>query len=592
MKRNKLNIRWVIKALILLIPPLLYIIAILSFNQNIPLGDDFHICLDREFVYKYSDSIFTFLWNSGFHNEHRRFVFDLLSCINYHLIGYVNLKHYIILGNIAYVLILGVLFLTNKLKYYALLAFSLSLFQFQNYFAALWATTAIQHHFVILFGLASIYFATKKELLKSMFFTFIAIGSFGNGLALLPILAWVFFPNKKHFYILLLYSIILTIIYFSGYPNLSSHPDKFNTILEIPYDTFVHFLNSCGSAFEALGNPYYIGLCSCLYLIYLTYKRYDKSNPTVFYGLMFLLFTFIMSAISRSGLGPDQALDMRYRSFSLVYSSLLIYSIIDLFKSKFIMYFVLCICIILFINNYSKFYKEAAIQFKTNKNEFQNLSQGFCDRQASHNTKMKFKAILERAIQAKIYKIPKEIIKNENETLIESIHEIQSEDLLWRNNKWEIPCGKKMLNRKLIYTINGFNIHQLNLVDDNQKLHYITQKINQPKDYWLFDEISYYGDSLWISGEINIESAEMKNYNINLMVYFNDTIQVLNKNKLEEINLCEKSHVKIPSKGGFCFWDKKIEFKNKNAIFLLQISDKKYNKTVLLKHLGRPNFIY
>jgi uncharacterized membrane protein len=75
-----------------------------------------------------------------------------------------------------------------------------------------------------------------------------------------------------------------------------------------------------GSYMEPLGNSliFLMGALEMVLILLLTYKEYDQKNPIIYYFLLFILSSIFITTLGRAGLGAEQALSSRYRSFSVM----------------------------------------------------------------------------------------------------------------------------------------------------------------------------------------------------------------------------------------------------------------------------------
>ncbi|MEO6287896.1 MAG: hypothetical protein ABIN80_17820 [Dyadobacter sp.] len=193
-------------------------LSVYHFSYDFPFYDDFENIVQFVFNYIQADGFqkkLSLLFEQNF--EHRVIFAKLLTLSQYLLIGSLNIKWLIMLGNLS---LLGVLFLLYQYlskKQLSLLAFFASgclLFQVQHYEDTIsWATCSLQHAPCLFFSLWSFHLAlNRKNLYASGSLALLALFTSANGLSAIVIwliIIYVTSPKRKE---IILPSLILVTV--------------------------------------------------------------------------------------------------------------------------------------------------------------------------------------------------------------------------------------------------------------------------------------------------------------------------------------------------------------------------------------------
>lgn len=324
---------------------IIFYTSILKYGVNIPIGDDYPAILNF---------LINFFSSSGFkkialifsqHNEHRIVFTRIITLLTYYLLGSINFKLLMFIGNLSLIGLLAVLYSSyphdrNKLLYF--LPVVLLLFQQQYWGDIYWAMASLSNLCVLFFAFLSLYLLTKPEMkyfFLSLFFLMLATFTNGNGflvffVGLFPVIL------SKHHKKILLWSIIglgLILFYFHGYIKPAYHP----SLLGHPIETLKYFFSFVGSSMglTKFGSFFSFislltGLALSAYFILLIKFEYYKHNLPVYLFLLFCFLSAFMTSLGRAGFGIEQSLSSRYRIYSVLFFILIYISIMELSPNK------------------------------------------------------------------------------------------------------------------------------------------------------------------------------------------------------------------------------------------------------------------
>lgn len=348
---------WKIYALclIFILPIIFHFSLIFKYGLNIPFWDDFHTVF--LFLIKYLDSgtLFEKLQLIfAQHTEHRFALNKIITLFNFYL-GYVDFKLLMILGNLALIGVLIILYNSTTLKknrLFLLMPIPFLLFQTQYHESIYWATAALANFYILFFSFMSLFLINKNKTIYfylSIIFALFATFTMGNGMFVFPIVLAILI-YQKHYrkaMIWFLVTIALFAFYFHNYINPAGHPSLFQS--------FINPLNTLNYFFTFLGTPLglihpllhtfskFLGFFVVLYFVFLTYKSYFKKNIVVYSFFLFLLISAFLIAFARSGFGLEQAYASKYAIVTILFYILIYISFIEIFptmqKNKFIYIF-------------------------------------------------------------------------------------------------------------------------------------------------------------------------------------------------------------------------------------------------------------
>ncbi len=311
-----------------LIPVGLLAFVLYKYLLNLPTGDDIFL-LDIFNQLKEADSF----WDKivvlfSQHNEHRIVITRLIALLQYWISGTVDLRAWIILGNISLVLTIGLFYkhIGNQKWWLVPIAFIL-LSPASNTLFAMQASNLLS----VFFGLATIHFLLKKpsrpDTAYLFLFSGLSIFSNSGGIAILLIAAAVLFLQKRYRLLVLwtLWCAVVLIGYYWNYEKVYRHPSYELILQQIPQavEFFLAFLGSIGFRGYAAVPA---GFCFLILSLIATYRKYYLQNPFVFLCMVYILMIAGMCTLKRYEYGIDNAIADRFRIYSMVLaaSSLLV----------------------------------------------------------------------------------------------------------------------------------------------------------------------------------------------------------------------------------------------------------------------------
>ena len=319
-----------------LIPVQYYINLIINNAVNTPFFDDFDSIARFINLFTDTDSLGEKLnLVLSQHNEHRMAFLRLVAVSVFYLWGHLDFILLCYIGNAALALIAYFLFRSFKTNgKYKVLFFSpvvFLLFQPQYYDTLLLPTTLLSSFYVSLFALVTLFFIEKKSrisFIAACIFSVCTAFTLGNGLLIFP-LGLASFCLQRSFRragLWLLISLLVGIIYFTGYGLPSGHPGVTEALFNIKR-TILYALSLTGSAagFSSFYPSFFCGIGIVLYFIFLTASKYHKNNPTLYLFFLFILLTIGINALLRSGQGVEYAFTQPRYKFIAIFPVILTY---------------------------------------------------------------------------------------------------------------------------------------------------------------------------------------------------------------------------------------------------------------------------
>ncbi|MBN2417647.1 hypothetical protein JXO52_17570 [bacterium] len=294
------------------------------FAVNIPAWDDF-------------DSILAYLNAApgdklqhlfSFHNEHRIVLTRLAADLSVSLMGSVDFRFLIAVGNsalVAVVLMWAGLLQSRRLSGSFMPALVLLIMLPSSWTNMIWATGAVQNYFVLLFVLLSFILFNRRTAISAgsaLFFLILAtISSAPGWFGFLILIVWIVFSppfreaaggSRWFFWAVLTVFSVTTALYFTGYHKPESHPEIIYA-LQHPVVAVKYFLSFMGGWLPFKPWLYIVSILEGAFWFYLLFRRYDRRNPVVFYFMLFVVMNAAAAVLTRSGFGVAQAIEPRYR---------------------------------------------------------------------------------------------------------------------------------------------------------------------------------------------------------------------------------------------------------------------------------------
>lgn len=322
-----LPIVWV---LLLAIPTVFYFITIYKNAYNFPYEDDFNSALS--FVADFAFSRLSFFEKLKLlfsqYNEHR-IVFDrLVFLADYYLVGELNFRHLILIGNVSMLLLSWLFFKTTlqsvpwQQRLFYLLPVAYSLFLFKYWDLSTWAMAALQNLYVVVFAMFGLYKLSqpgKSSFAWACIAALLAVYTSGNGLFCFfaGVLILVFRKEYRRLTIWAAVGSIAVLLYFWGYRRPPYHPDIADSLFNHSGRAIRYFFSLTGAMVHNHATLAMVfGAASLLISIVLVgYLWYTKRlvNYLSLVGLLVFLYLTCFSVMaSRSGFGVEQAFSTRY----------------------------------------------------------------------------------------------------------------------------------------------------------------------------------------------------------------------------------------------------------------------------------------
>lgn len=315
----------------LLLPVLAYLVLVQVYAYNFPFLDDYATILQHALL---SNAQQISNWFT-LHNEHLHLVLKAAVSFDLWLFGTINLVHLIGLGAVIFLLFFWILLkLQTKegLPWLWLNPLPFLLFQPSYWGTITWSTTSLHNFPGLLFSLLALLLWNSPENRNKYFaliFTCLALLTNGFGLSVLgTLILWEcfnFLQNDKTKRPIpwspFMGLVVVGIAWMLFRLSLGELPLQADTYGNSP-TKYLHFLtNFLGSCFHFLGSPWLNMLAVTLTVgfLILTRKGLHKKHPILFYFIVYLLLSALLTTIARTDLGPKQGLASRYRIYSTLY---------------------------------------------------------------------------------------------------------------------------------------------------------------------------------------------------------------------------------------------------------------------------------
>ncbi|MEZ0482910.1 hypothetical protein [Fibrella aquatica] len=209
------------------------------------------------------------------------------------------------------------------------------LFQFQGWNIAFWSIVAASNVTAPALALLAFYLANRRCEGWAIGIALIALFTNGNGILVLPILllGWLFQRRWRWALGTLLITIPALLYYFHDYQNPSASslsqllsPAKLTHLLAL--DTA--FLGAIAYHPAVAWLPILLGSATIIWATYLLLTRYDQTNPTLFWLLIFLHLTGLMLAVNRIQNDTSIVFASRYRNITALHMAATYLSVLDI----------------------------------------------------------------------------------------------------------------------------------------------------------------------------------------------------------------------------------------------------------------------
>lgn len=306
-----------------ILPFAVYLYYVLRYSTNVPIADDYDAVLG--FLHSFFQAgspgeKLSLLFEQ--HNEHR-IVFDrIVFLVQYLILGRVDFWQLTLFGNLGWIATVIVSVVIAKrdlhLSPLALLPIPYLLLAFAHVENMYFAMASIQNYWAVLFSMLFLVCLVRpKRFFYAVALFPIALYTSGGG-AVLYILGnlYLFMVKRwKPLSVFFLSGTLFTAAYFIDYTKPAQHPSIVASLTNIQ-QTVLYFFGFLGSFMLAREVAVPIGLLIFLLLLYFGSRQ--TSIDVAVLGIGFILLTSILTALTRSGFGVDQALESRYTVYSLL----------------------------------------------------------------------------------------------------------------------------------------------------------------------------------------------------------------------------------------------------------------------------------
>lgn len=333
--------------LVLTAPLLIYFFSVLFYAVNIPFWDEFDAALNWLLRWKEADFSGRFSLMVHQHNEHRMFSYYALVLINYLMMGEINFRLLIIAGNLGIIFLLLLLYRLLPVERRSLLYFVPVLLLVTPPMSNITdlGVMTMNGIFQYFFALFSLWFLSKNrklEFLFAIFFAILATFSHGNGMFVyLSGYVVMLLSGKKSKFRISVWSMVMVLSvtgYFTHYV-FHTQPSSAFIVFKQPVESLMFF-------FAFFANNFYVFVGKQLWpviaaggsivvfygcLVFFRWK-YLKQYPVTISAMVFILLSVAAVAVSRVGMGIEEATADRYRLLSALFLALLCISVFQGFQ--------------------------------------------------------------------------------------------------------------------------------------------------------------------------------------------------------------------------------------------------------------------
>ena len=314
-------------------PIALFYAALFREMRNLPMLDDYPVFLGFILHLKQAPRLGSklLLFLTTQHFEYKLIVPEAIATLQCALTGHVNFEFLIVLGNLAVLGLLWLLWrncfatehnLTRRLILFLPICYLLLSLNYAE--AVDLAEFGLQIGLTIFLAFASVHFLIRPDrraLLLACLCALLASLCNANGLLLAPIGLLILWPRRKplHFSLWIVTLTLAAGIYAFHYVRPTMAADGMHTPL--PQKT-LFYLSFLGAAVENMSRfpikcaAIALGLLCIAIFVHAGRTRFYRSNPFTFYTTLWCLLTAVMVTQGRSGLGIALSLSLRYKIYS------------------------------------------------------------------------------------------------------------------------------------------------------------------------------------------------------------------------------------------------------------------------------------
>jgi hypothetical protein len=356
-----------------------FLCIVFLFSFNTPITDDYFALLDWAVRLKTNGDTFGELVVP--YNESRIVFARSIVLLDLYLFKELNFTHLIFVAVIGLLLIAFLFIREVKDNLCVALSIVFLLFQFQYYDSILWANSALQNVWSLLFGMFAIKLLLSN---KQSHFSFliavvvITVFTYGNGFCLIPIILVYQLIQKRFFRAAILsgVSVLIIVLYFNNFTSLASNALWQKTMLNlIPFSLV--FLGSSFQFMYQMYLPVVFGALIYVCLILMLKVKFYKTNPFIFLVLVYVLLCSLMAGYFRSSREVIEWMSVRYGIYSVlavICCVIFLFKTYPLFRNKGAKYLLAASIIFHFASNFF-FFPEVVLR----KQKLQIFTQSLCN---------------------------------------------------------------------------------------------------------------------------------------------------------------------------------------------------------------------
>lgn len=337
--RTQTRPRWYWAGLGLAALPVVYYFGVLGwFAYDMPYMDDYPSLVD--FLNKLPAASASERWRLLLeqNNFHRIVWVKGVAWLMYTLTGQVSFTGLQYIGSAALLLIGWLLYRSfsnqHPTQQWLFLPVLFFLFQFQYWNNTFWAMASMSNLWTPAWALLAFWLSNRRREIWALGIGLVALLTVGNGILVLPLLLASFlFRNQFRWAVVTLAVLIPAYaLYFSGYSN----PSGVSSASLLSPARLAHLLALDASFLGAMFYhpavrwlPMLVGGVIIGWTVYLLITRYDRTNSTLFWMLVFLHLTGLMLAVNRIENPIDVVFASRYKNTTAILMAVTYLTLLD-----------------------------------------------------------------------------------------------------------------------------------------------------------------------------------------------------------------------------------------------------------------------
>lgn len=317
--------------------------VVARYAVNIPKWDDYDI-LSFVLRWKGADGFGTHL-NLLFTqvNEHKSVLHKLLVLTQVGITGHIDFRWLIAIGDTGLLVLCYLLLRTGRsfsMNLWTFLPVLILIVQPQQHENLLLSEGAVANHFVMVLSLLTVMALTashKYSFVACMIFFVVSTYTNANGMFVyIPVFLHLLLQKRyKHLFISLGIAAVTLGWYFHDYHQPPAHASLLDSFIVYPLTTIQYYFSFCGSFLYFTSLQLVAGVILLAAFLLLLFRfRFHRQNPALFWFLVFLHLTAVVTAIGRAGMGAEQALVSRYRIYSALIAAITLMAYLQLADGK------------------------------------------------------------------------------------------------------------------------------------------------------------------------------------------------------------------------------------------------------------------